>query len=77
MVRSDCHGDCAAAAGSDNHIGTMAVEFGLGETDGGIEVVVRQRRIDDFMTVLDEVRRLHAAWNGMPAVEKKNLHDTR
>jgi hypothetical protein len=27
------------------------------------------------MTVLNEVRRLYATGNGMPTVEKKNLHD--
>jgi hypothetical protein len=74
-IRSDCHSDCAASAGPDNHIGPVAIELVLRQPDGGIEVVIRQGRIDDFVTVSDEMCRLHTTRNGMPTMEKKNLHD--
>ena len=70
----DVQGDGPAPAGTNDHIGPMPVELGLGDADGGVEVVVRQGRVQDLMAVVLQVGRLHAAWGRLPAVEEKNSH---
>jgi hypothetical protein len=54
----------------------VLIERGLGDPDGFGEVFVRQRRIDDLVAVVLQVGRLHAAWDGVPAVQKEDLHGT-
>ena len=46
--RVDVHRHGTAPAGADDDIGLMPVEFGLGDADGGIEIVVGQGRIQDL-----------------------------
>ena len=36
---------------ADDHIGLVLVVLGLSDADGGVEIVVRQMRIEDFVTV--------------------------
>jgi len=48
------------------------IELGLGDADGGIEIV-GQGRIENNVTMVLQVRRLDAAWCRLPAVEKKGL----
>jgi hypothetical protein len=50
------------------------VELGLGGADGLVEVIVIEGRVEDLVTVLDQVGRLHAAGDRMPAVEEQELH---
>ena len=67
-----CHGP--ASAGADDDIGPMPVELGLGNADGGIEIVVGRGRVQDFVAVILEIGRLDAARGGLPAVEEKDFH---
>src|SRR5215468_10981289 len=76
MIRFYRHRDSAAAAGSDNRSGLMTVELSLRKSDCGLEIVIRKRRINNLVTVSNEMSRLHAAWNGVPSVEKKNFHSS-
>ena len=52
----------------------MPVELGLGDADGGIEIVVGQGRIQDLVAVVFEIGRFHAAWCRLPAVEEEDEH---
>lgn len=52
----------------------MVIEEGLGDADGGIEIVVGQGRVEDFVAVVPETGRLSATWNAGPAVEEEDLH---
>ena len=70
----DVHGDGTAPAGTDNDIGLMPVELGLGDADGGVEIVVGQGRVQDFVAVVLEVGRLDAARCRLPAVEEEDFH---
>ena len=40
----------------------MAVELGLGDADGGIEIVVGQGRVQDFVAVVREIGRIIDYW---------------
>jgi hypothetical protein len=42
--------------------------------EGGGEVVMGERGVYDGVAVLGQERRLHAAWDGLPAVEEENFH---
>ena len=46
-ARVDIHGHGPAPAGSDDDIGMVPVELGLGDADGLIEIVVGQGRVED------------------------------
>ena len=50
----------------------MLIEFGLGDANCGVEIVVGQMGIEDFVAVLLQIGRLQAAWSGLPAVEEKD-----
>jgi hypothetical protein len=50
------------------------VELGLGGADGLVEVIVIEGRVKDLVTVLDQVGRLHAAGDRVPAVEEEDFH---
>jgi hypothetical protein len=52
----------------------MLVELGLGYADGGFEIVVGQGRIQDFMAVVFEAGRFHAARCRLRAVEEEDFH---
>jgi hypothetical protein len=68
------HGECAASAAADDHVGLVLVELGLGDCEGGGEVVVRKSGVDDGVAVVFQVGRFDAARNGLPAVKKENEH---
>jgi len=70
----NAHRHCAATAGTDDDIRLVLVEFGLGEPDGGIEIVVGQVWIEDFVAVVFQVGRLKTARCRLPAVEEEDLH---
>jgi len=38
-------------AGTDHDIGMMLIELGLGDADGGIEIIVGQGRVQGFVAV--------------------------
>ena len=40
VAEVDIHRDCAAARTADHHVGMMLVILGLGDANGGIEIVV-------------------------------------
>ena len=69
----DVHG-YGPPAGTDNDIGPVLVELGLGDADGSIEIVVGQGRVQDFVAVVLEIGRFHAAWCRLPAVEEEDGH---
>jgi hypothetical protein len=50
------------------------VEFGLGSANGGIEVVIGQGWVQDFVAVVLQVGRLQAALGRLPAVEEEDGH---
>jgi len=50
------------------------IEFGLGGTDGGIEVVIVQRWIDDFVASVPQASRFDTADYAVPAVEEEDFH---
>ncbi len=52
----------------------MAVELSLGDADGGIEVVVGQGGVQNFVAVVLQVGRFDAAWSRLPAVEEEDSH---
>ena len=52
----------------------MLIVLGLGDADGFLEIVVRKSGVDDFVTVLIEVRWFVTARNGVPAVEEEDSH---
>ncbi len=52
----------------------MRVELGLGDPDGLGKIIVGQRRVDDFVAVIDQVGRFDAAGNRTPAVEEEDFH---
>ena len=66
--------DSATTGTADDDIGMMVIIFGLGDADGGIEVVIGQWGIEDFVAVVLEVGRLQAAWSRLPTVEEEDLH---
>lgn len=51
----DVHRYCAATTRTDHNVGTMLVELGLGNAGGGVEVVVRQGRVQNLVAVTGEV----------------------
>jgi hypothetical protein len=57
-----------------DRLGPVLVELGLDDPDRLGEVLVRQFRVDDLVAVLRQVGGLHAAWNGLPAVEEEDSH---
>src|SRR5262249_21289051 len=61
----------------DDHLGLLLVELGLCDADSLVEVLVRQGRVDDFVAVVFQKRRLDAAWNRLPTVEKEDFHRRR
>jgi hypothetical protein len=52
----------------------MLIECSLGGRKSGGEVIVIEGRVDDFVAVLGEVRRLDAAWDRVPPVEEEDFH---
>jgi hypothetical protein len=68
------HGNSAAPAGAHDHVGMTPVALGLGNPHGSLEVVVGQGRVQDFVAVAGQVRRLDAARHGLPTVEEEGLH---
>jgi len=52
----------------------MLVEVGLGDPDGGIEIVFGKYRIEDFVAVVIQVGQLQAARCRLPAVEEEEFH---
>ena len=73
-TRIDVHRHGTAPAGSDDDIGLVPVELGLGDADGSIEIVVGQGRVQDFVAVVLEIGRLDAARCRLPAVEEEDFH---
>jgi hypothetical protein len=55
----------------------VTVGLGLSEADGLGEVFVWQRRVNDLVAVVLEVRRLHSADQRVPAVEDARLFSRR
>ena len=53
-------------------LGPVLAELGLGDPYGLRHVLMRERRVDDFVAVIRQVRRLHAADRRVPAVEEEN-----
>ena len=54
----------------------VPVELGLGDANSGIEIVIGQGRVDDFVAVVLEVGRFHTARNRLPAVKEEDFHGT-
>ena len=52
----------------------VLVERCLSGAKSNVEIVVIQGWVDDFVSVLGEVSRFDAAWNGLPAVEEEDFH---
>jgi len=48
--------------------------FGLGDPDGGIEVVFGQGGIEDFVAVVIQVGRFEAARRRLPVVQEEEFH---
>ena len=57
----DVHGDRTATGATDNDIGILPVELGLGDANGGVEIVVGEGWVQDLMSLLSEVGRLGPA----------------
>ena len=74
VSRVDVHRHSAATGTADDDIGMLLIEFGLGDADGFVEVVVRKSRVDDLVAVLFEVGRFCAARCRGPSVAEENLH---
>ena len=55
---------------TDHDIRMMLIELGLGNADGGVEIVVGQSRIENLVAVVLEIGRLDAARRRLPAVEE-------
>jgi hypothetical protein len=52
----------------------MPVVLGLGDSDSLIEVLVGEGRVEDLVAMLDQIGRLEAAGDLLPAVEEEDLH---
>ena len=52
----------------------MLIELGLGNADGGIEIIIGQGWVQDFVAVVLEEGRFHTARCRLPAVEEKDFH---
>ena len=63
MESLSIHGHGPTPTGGDDDIRFPSVVLGLGDGDGGVEVVVGQGGVEDFMDVGLEVGRLEAAWD--------------
>ena len=48
--------------------------FLMCDANGGIEIVVGEGRVQDFVAVVTQVGRLQAAWGRLPAVEEEDSH---
>ena len=70
----DVHCHCTATGTAYDNIGLMLVELGLGDFQGGVEIVVGEMGVEDFVAVVYEVGRLSAARCRLPAVEEEDLH---
>ena len=70
MKPSDPH----ASVRANDDIGLMPVKLGLGDTDGGIEIVVGQGRIENLVAVIFKIGRLYAARSRLPAVKEEDEH---
>ena len=66
----DVHGDSAATGTADDHIGLVLIVLSLGDPDGGIEVLVGQGWIQDFVAVVLQIGRLEAARSRFEAVKE-------
>jgi hypothetical protein len=75
ITTDDVHGDGPTPARPNDNLRVVDVELGLGDSDGLGEVVVGQLRVENFVAVVFQLRRLHAARNRVPAVKEENLHD--
>ena len=74
VIGLDVHSDCAATRASDNDIGIVLIEFGLGEAHGFIKIAIRESGIEDFVALLFEKGRFAATGFRGPAMEEKDLH---
>lgn len=63
-----------AATRSHYDLRLLLVVFGLGDADGRIKIFMRQRRVDDLLCVILQVRRFHAARHRLPTVEEEDFH---
>src|SRR5262249_9474936 len=70
----DIHRHGPAPARSHDDLRPVLFELGLGDADCCSEIVIRQRGIDDFVTVFSEVRRFDAPGNRSPAVDEEDCH---
>lgn len=52
----------------------MPVKLALGDFNGFVEILIGQGRIENFVSVLDEIGRLDAAGNRLPAVKEEDSH---
>ncbi len=71
----DIHRHSTTTRTPDDDIRPLLIIFGLGDANGGIEVVVGECEIEDGVAVGFEVSRLEAAWSRLPTVEEENFHD--
>jgi hypothetical protein len=73
-VADPLHRNGPAPARSDNNGGLMFVERRLAGSDGGIEVIVVERWVNDFVAVIHQESRFDAARYAVPAVEEEDFH---
>ena len=74
-IRSvNVHRHRAAAGTADDHVRMVFVVLGLGDANGFVDVLVRKRWVEDFMSVLREVGWFTATGDGGPAVKKEDAH---
>ena len=73
-TRVDVHRDGSTPAGTDHDIGPMPVELRLGESNGGVEIVVGQGGIEDFVAVMGEIGRFTPP-GVEPAVKEEDSDD--
>lgn len=72
----DIHGDGPATGTAHHNIGLALLELGLGDPDGGVEVVGGKSGIEDVVAVVPGAGRLQAARSRLPAVEEEEFHQT-
>ena len=52
----------------------VLIELGLGDFQGGVEVVVGEMRIEDFVAVVFEIGRPQTTRSRLPAMEEEDSH---
>ena len=70
----DVHGHGSAPGLADDNLWLVLVEFFLGNANRFIEIVIIQFGLDDLVAMLGQKRRLGAARDCVPAVEKEDFH---